>query len=111
AGIKAAETSGELAERFADAANGGVLETQEGLSVPDCWQKECGSVAEQARQKFKVKLGRDLQTLYGRAVFDADIVCEEDRKCDEVHLLVGMAGGGHWLVYDITENDRKATEW
>jgi hypothetical protein len=100
----------ELAERFVAAANAGDLEAAEALSTPECWSDECSSFTRQAQREFKARRTGAAKASGSRAVADADIMCTGDRKCDFVHLLLEQRPVA-WLVADIKEDDRAASEW
>jgi len=97
-------------QRFVDAANAGDLGATQSLSTPRCWDDECGSFARQAQKKFKVQRTGEPKIAGSRAIADADIVCDGERKCDFVHFLFQLEAEV-WIVADIVEDDDEAEAW
>lgn len=100
---------------FLRAVNGTDDKTANALSTAECWQKECGRFARQAGQKFQARAERYRDTQQ-RAVVRVQIVCPNDRLCDEVDLLLTLVPTGGtpsmaWRVADVVEDEAKANAW
>lgn len=85
------------------------------LSTPECWNNECAGFAKQAGNKFQARVA-SYREAGSRAAVRVEVVCANDRLCDQVELLMiqiptGGAPSLAWRVADITEDDKKASRW
>ena len=112
-GVYAGNTgsAADQADWFVRAANGDDDARVKELSLPECWDDECGGFAQQAGKKFQAKLTGKAREVGARAVVEADIFCPgKKQRCDFVYVLFERRDG-KWLVADIIEDDAKADAW
>jgi len=98
-------------EAYLAAANSGDHAVQRAGSTAECWEKECGSFAQQAGKKFRAERRESLRRLERHALVVVDILCEGDRKCDLVYVLFELEPSLRWVVTDVTEDGKKADAW